>query len=149
MEMKKVIFYILYKPTKNGKRSHVWTCHVELTEMGKNVIKFHVTKTKTDAYTNKKLQLQNQSSTLIQKNKSFPSATSFLSSSPVAYNTTASLGKLTCTDHVDFGKCQDRFGRLSWSRNASKKLELKLKFFKTDDNKDFRLVQCFTMGEAD
>ena len=29
---------------------------------------------------------------------------------PRPYITTASLDKLTCTDYVDFGKCQDRFG---------------------------------------
>ena len=29
----------------------------------------------------------------------------------MAYNTTASLDKLNCTDYVDFGKCQDRFGQ--------------------------------------
>ena len=67
----------------------------------------------------------------------------------MAYNTTASLDKLTCTDYVDFGKCQDRFGRFSWSKNNSNCLDVKLKVFKKDDNKDFRLVQNLTMGEAD
>ena len=67
----------------------------------------------------------------------------------MAYNTTASLDKLTCTDYVDFGKCQDRFGRFSWSENDSKYLDVKLKIFKKDDNKEFRLVQNLTMGEAD
>ena len=28
----------------------------------------------------------------------------------MAYNTTETLDKLTCTDYVDFGKSQDRFG---------------------------------------
>ena len=37
----------------------------------------------------------------------------------MAYNTTASLDKLTCTDSVDFGKCQGRFGRFSWSNKDS------------------------------
>ena len=32
--------------------------------------------------------------------------------SETAYNTTATLDKLACTDYVDFGKCQDRFGRI-------------------------------------
>ena len=31
----------------------------------------------------------------------------------MAYNTLATLDKLACTDYVDFGKCQDRFGRIS------------------------------------
>ena len=66
----------------------------------------------------------------------------------MAYNATASLDKLTCTDYVDFGKCQDRFGRFSWSKNNSNYLDVKLKVFKKDDNKDFRLVQNLTMAEA-
>ena len=67
----------------------------------------------------------------------------------MAYNTTASLDKLTCTDYVDFGKRQDRFGRFSWCKNDSDYLDVKLKLFKKDDNKEFRLVQNRTMGEAD
>ena len=67
----------------------------------------------------------------------------------MSYNTTASLDKLTCTDFVDFGKCQNRFGRFSWSKNNSNYLDVKLKVFKKDDNKEFRLVQNLTMGEAD
>ena len=67
----------------------------------------------------------------------------------MAYNTTASLDKLTCTDFVDFGKCQDRFGQFSWSKNDSNYLDVKLKVFRKDDSKEFRLVQNFTMGEAD
>ena len=43
------------------------------------------------------------------------SATSVLAQQPepMADNTTATMNKLTCTDYVDFGKCQDRFGRFS------------------------------------
>ena len=67
----------------------------------------------------------------------------------MAYNTTASLDKLTCTDYVDFSKGQDRFGRFSWSKNDSNYLDVKLKVFRKDDKKDFRLVQNLTMGEAD
>ena len=67
----------------------------------------------------------------------------------MAYNTTASLDKLTCTDYVDFGKCQDRFGQFSWSENDSKYLDVKLKVFRKDDKIEFRLVQNLTMGEAD
>ena len=67
----------------------------------------------------------------------------------MAYNTPASLDKLTCTDYVDFGKCQDRFGRFCWSKNVSNYLDVKLKVFKKDDKKEFRLVQNLTMGEAD
>ena len=56
---------------------------------------------------------------------------------------------LTCTDCVDFRNCQDRCGRFSWSRNDSNYLDVKLKVFKKDDNKEFRLAQSLTMGEAD
>ena len=36
--------------------------------------------------------------------------------SEMVYNTTATLDKLSCTDYVDFGKCQERFGRFSWTQ---------------------------------
>ena len=67
----------------------------------------------------------------------------------MAYNTTASLDKLTCTDYVDFGKCQDRLGQFFWSKNDSNYLDVKIKVFRKDDKKEFRLVQNITMGEAD
>ena len=69
--------------------------------------------------------------------------------SEMAYNTTATLDKLACTDYVDFGKCQDRFGQISWSKNSFDYLDVKLKVFKKDENKGFRLAQNLTMGEAD
>ena len=67
----------------------------------------------------------------------------------MAYNTTAALGKLIYTDYVDFGKCQDRFRQFFWSENDSNYLDVKLKVFRKDDKKEFRLVQSLTMGEAD
>ena len=67
----------------------------------------------------------------------------------MAYNTTASLHKLTCTDSMDFGKCQNRFERFIWSKNGSNYLDVKLKVFKKNENKEFRLVKNLTMGEAD
>ena len=36
-----------------------------------------------------------------------------------------------------------------WSKNQSNYLDVKLKVFKKNDNKDFRLIQNLTMGEAD
>ena len=66
----------------------------------------------------------------------------------MAYNTTASLHKLTCTEYLEFGKCPDRFGRFSWSKNDSDYLDVKLKVFMKDDKKEFRLVKNLTMGEA-
>ena len=66
------------------------------------------------------------------------------------YNTTETLDKLACTDYVDFGKSQDRFGRFSWSKNDSKYLDINLKVFKREDkNAEFRLRQSLSMGEAD
>ena len=67
----------------------------------------------------------------------------------MAYNTTASFAKLACTDYVDFGKFQDRFGQFSWSKHESNYLDIKLKVFKKEDNKELRLLQKPTMGEAD
>ena len=69
--------------------------------------------------------------------------------SEIAHNTTATLDKLACTDYVDFGNCRDRFGQISWSRNSFDCLDVKLKVFKNDENKQFRLGQNFTKGEAD
>ena len=101
------------------------------------------------AYISNKMQLQDPSLTFFHKNNSLFSSTSIQSRSPMAYNTTASLDKLTCTDYLDFGKCQDRFGRFSWSKNDSNYLDVKLKVFRKDEKKEFRLVQNLTMGEAD
>ena len=68
----------------------------------------------------------------------------------MAYNTTKTLDKLICTDYVDFGKCQDRYGRFSWTKNDSNYLDIKLKVFKREDkNAEFRLRQDLSMGEAD
>ena len=84
------------------------------------------------------------------KINSLLSATSILSRSPMAYNTTETLDKLACTDYVDFGKSQDRFGRFSWSKNDSNYLDIKQKVFtRADKNADFRLRQNLSMGEAD
>ena len=68
----------------------------------------------------------------------------------MAHNTTESLDKLACTDSVDFGKCQDRFGRFPWSKNDSNYWEIKQKVFKREDkNAEFRLRQNLLMGEVD
>ena len=68
----------------------------------------------------------------------------------MAYNTTASLDKLTCTDYVDFGKSLDRFGTISRTKNDSNYLDIKLKVFNREDkNAEFRLRQNLSMGETD
>ena len=111
-------------------------------------MKFHAKMSKKEAFLSNELQLQKLSLTSIHKNKPLLSATSILSHSPMAHNTTVSLDNLTCTDYVDFGKCSDKFRQLSSSKNDSNYLDLKHKFFRKDDNKVFRLVQNLTMGEA-
>ena len=121
--------------TKKGKNLLIWKCHVKMT--------------KKHAYINKETQLQNLYFTFSPKNKSLLSATSILFRSPMTHNTTDSRDKLTFTDHLEFGKCQDRFGHFFLSKNDSNYLDVKLKVFKKDDNKEFRLVQNLTMGEAD
>ena len=68
----------------------------------------------------------------------------------MAYKTTEALDKLTCIDYLNFGKCQDRFGRFSWTKNDSSYLDFKRKVIKREDkNAEFRLRQNFSMGEAD
>ena len=53
----------------------------------------------------------------------------------MAYNTTASLDKLTWTHLMGFGKCRDGFSRFSWSENDSNYLDVKLNVFKKDDKR--------------
>ena len=68
----------------------------------------------------------------------------------MAYNTTATLDKLSCTDYVDFLKFQDRFGRFSWNKNDSNYLDVKLKVFKGESKvEEIPMRQNLTMGEAD
>ena len=95
------------------------------------------------------MQLQKYSLTFIYKTNPILSTTSILYRSPMAYNTTTSLDRLTCTNSVVFGKCQDRFGQFFWSKSDSNYLDVKLKVFKKDENKDFRLSQNLTIGDAD
>ena len=92
--------------------------------------------------------IRTHSLTFIQKSKSLLPASSVLSRSPMAYDTTASYYKVICTDYVIYGNCQDRFGRFSWSKNDSNYLDVKLKLLEKVDNKDLRLVQNLTMGEV-
>ena len=66
-----------------------------------------------DAYIGNELQLETDALTFNQKNSSLLSANSILSHSPMAYNNTVSLDNLSCTENVDFGKSQDRFGQCS------------------------------------
>ena len=67
----------------------------------------------------------------------------------MTHNTTTTFDKLVCADYVDFGKCRDRFEQISLSRFSFDYMEVKLKMFKQDENKQFRLAENLTMGEAD
>ena len=119
--------------TKEGKRLHIW--------------KYHVTLAGTKALTCSSQVIVQLS---FSKNNSLLSATSILSRSPMAYNTTASLDKLICTDYLDFGTYQDKFGRFSWTKNYSIYLDIKVKVFKRGDkNAEFRLIQNLSMREVD
>ena len=100
-----------------------------------------ITMTKNEEYKSNNAQLLNHSLSFVFTNHSFFSATSVLYHSPMLNTTTASLDKLTCTNYVDLGKCQDKFGRFSWSNYLNVKLEV----FERDDNRDFCLVQNLTM----
>ena len=100
INLKNEILLHFVQTYQKGKRFDVWTCHVTRTEKGNNLPlwKCHVTMTKKDASIVDKLQLQNPALMFNHKNKSLLSATSILSLPPMAYNTTASLDKLTCTN---------------------------------------------------
>ena len=59
------------------------------------------------------------------------------------------MGNLACTDYLDFGKCQDRFGQFSWTLKDSNNSDFQLIVFKREDKKaEFRLKQNFTMGKT-
>ena len=60
---------------------------------------------------------------------------------PIADNTTVSFENVTCTDLVDFGKCQDEFELGFWSEDNSNFLDMKLKVFKKDVIRSFCVVQ--------
>ena len=51
----------------------------------------------------------------------------------MTYNTAATLDKLACTDYVNVGKYQDRFGQFSQTKNETGYLGIKLKVFKKED----------------
>ena len=77
------------------------------------------------------------------------SATSILSQLATAYITTFSLDKLSCTNCVDFCKCQNRFGQFSRIKNGSNYLDVKLEVFEQVDNNFLRQVQNLKTVEAD
>ena len=110
--------------------------------------KHHVTMTKKEAFVGNCLQHQSLSFTFFLKKKSLLSATNFHSQqpNPMAHKTTAFLDKLTCTNYVDSGKCRDSFV-LFWSQSYFDYVNIKIKNLKTDDNRDFFLVQSLLQWE--
>ena len=113
-----------------------------------HIRKRHVTITKKEAYISNKLQLQNQSSTFIHKNKSLLPATRIPSRSPIAYNITAYLDKKVVPTMRTLANAKTYVDDFLGPKYHSNYLDVKPKVFKKDDN-DFRLVQNLTMGEAD
>ena len=121
-----------------------------MTKKGKNILiwKYHVTLARTKAKTYSSQIIVQLS---LSKINSLLSATSILSGSQMGYNTTAFLDKLACTDYVDFLWQESRqIWTISWSKNDSNYLDIKLKVFKREDKKaEFRLRQNLSMGEVD
>ena len=68
--------------------------------------------------------------------------------SEMAFNITTTSDKLACTDYMDFGNFQDRFGQIYCSKKSFDYLDVKHEVVKKDENKVFRLAQYLTLGEA-
>ena len=126
----------MYKPTKKGKRFHIWKCYVTMIDTSP----YKEVSRDTGENKSSDFRFSKHCSFFILKNQL--ASFSYRHSIAMAYNTTETLEKLTCTEYVDFGTCQDRFGRISWSKNDSNYLDIKLKVFKREDkNAEFRLTQ--------
>ena len=121
-----------------------------MTNRGKNLLirKCNVTRTKKDVHASNEMHPKSIFNFHLQKQSIRFSYQLFILF-PLTYNTTATLDKLTCTNYVDSGICQDRFGQFFWSKSGSIYLDVKLKVIKKDDNKQFSLVQNLTVKETD
>ena len=107
--------------------------------------KHHVTLNENQAFICDTRQLQYRFSTLIFKKKSNFLVSSFLCRSTITYNATALSDRLTCTDSVDFGKCQDRFENSIGPKLIPITWMYYWKFWKKDDNKVsewYKILQC-------
>ena len=102
-----------------------------MTKKGKNLFvwKHHLTMTKK-----KRIKATDSTSHVIVSDYPLLSTTSVFSS-PMVYNTTASLDNLNCTDYMDSGKRHDRFGQFSWSKNDANYLVVRVEVFKRDNNR--------------
>ena len=119
-------------------------------QKGKNLLiwKCHVTVTKKEAYISNEKQLQNLSVTFIQKKQITTFSYQHSISSTHGLQHYCFLGQANLHRLCGLWHCQDRFGQISWSKNDFNNLDVKLKVFKKDDNKEVRLVQNPTTGEA-
>ena len=95
------------------KKLLIWNYHVTMTKR-KTSCDFE----QKEANISNNGQRQSHCLTFVVKNESILSASIVLSQRPnfMTYNTTTSLDKLTCTNYVTFGKCQDKFGQFSLSK---------------------------------
>ena len=100
--------------------------------------------TKKEANKSNSFYLLNHSLSFKVRNSSLLSAASVLSHSPMAYNTTASLDKLTCIEYVYFGNCQNRFVRFGPKISTTWMLNLKSPRETTTE-----IFAGSKMGEAD
>ena len=62
----------------------------------------------------------------------------------------AASDKVLCTDYVDFGQHEHRFGRLSWSKiekNGDTFLEVQLKCFRRCDGEELSDIKNWQWGK--
>ena len=63
----------------------------------------------------------------------------------MASNTTASINKLSCTNYVDSGKLNDRFGIFPGLKTTPTSIILEINVVKEIANEDYRLVENTTI----
>ena len=148
MNLKRQTFLLVVEIYQKRKNGLIWKSNTSIIK--KELIPYKEVLHDTGAFKSSYLQLSNLCSNFLLKTNSLLSAKSNLSGRSMAYSTSSALDKQTCTDHVDFGKCQDRFGQFSWTKSHSNYLDIKLKVFKRENkNAEIRLRQIFPMGEVD
>ena len=121
-----------------------------MSKKGENLLiwKNHVTMITRDTYKSNQCRSKSFSNFLSQKQST---SFSYQHSNSFTHDLQhyCFLGQSNLYRLCGLGKRQDRFGQISWSKNDSNYLDVKLKEFRKDDKKEFRLVQNFTIGEAD
>ena len=122
---------------------------MEIASETDHIRKHHVTMAKKETYMSKNLQFQNISSFFIHKKKWLLSPTSVLSHSHIAYNTTAFLDNLPCTNYVVFGEMPGQIWTTFLVQKWFQLLACKTQSFQKRWQQKFRLVQNLTTGEAE